>query len=334
MELVKNHPLHDSYPSVVNLNNPTTLIVYTSEFPEFLDCLWAIEEKFHGFNLQVTYLPGESIKFMPDYVGSREIQITSDVKFYGVLALIEKYHAEFVKLREICNITGNKLTPYMEIIGCKVSHGIVYDIPIGEYRIRFIGMKINDVFLCPEDFYNFMVTCGIPDSMYVRPIAIVKGIQAVVDFDPIFNSTAAIAGDGSDMDRSYAEGIVAKPLQKHYINKGGKNIMIKKKHPRFEEFAEEKKVRIIKPEVDELRTIFKGFLNKNRISSVFSKIGPIASKLQMAQYIRMITDDARIDFFEQYTDEMNSLSPEDQKSVFNVGNFLSIQLLTIIESAA
>lgn len=334
MELVRNHPLHDSYNSVANLNNPVQLDIFCNEFPELLEDIWVLEEKFHGFNFQVTYSPGFGQSYEPNYAGSREIQVTRDTEFYGAWAVIDRHQNVFQKVRDASNIMCKKITLYMEIFGGKVSHGVDYGVSAGNYKIRFFGAKVDEIPLSPKDFYDLMSILGIPSNMYTFPIAFVYGAKAAAEYNPVFHSFEAGPGDGSDRDRSFAEGFVAKPFHKHYVNKGGKTVMFKMKNPLFEEYAEEKIIRILSDDVLNYREIFKCFLNAPRINSAFSKIGHITSKKDMAKYIKYITDDARKDFFEQYGEEFSSLSTEDQKSALNVGSHLASQLLVCIETAA
>lgn len=330
------HPLHDSYPSVVNLNNPDQIKIFIAEFPELLECDWVLQEKYHGFNFQVTYLPNVCANscYEPDYAGSREIQVNRETEFYGAWAAIDAHKDDFAKLRHAANFSLQKITVYMEIFGGKVSHGIKYDIKQGTYRLKFLDVKVDGKMLSPAAFYQFIDMFNIDSSLAAKPLAIVKGIHAAVEYNPIFHSNAAISGDGSENDRSFAEGFVAKPFNKHFKNKGGKNILIKKKNPRFEEFALEKIVRVINPEVTALREIFKGFLNENRIESAFSKLGPITGKQQIDMYLKHIMGDARLDFEAQYAEELCSLLGDDKKSVFNVGSFLALQLLERIQNIA
>jgi len=334
MELVKEHALHSRYHSVANLNNPVQLDIFCNEFPELLEDVWVLEEKFHGFNFQVTYLPGFGQSYEPDYAGSRDIQVTRNTEFYGAWAAIDRNKEVFQLLRDSCNIMCQKITIYMEMFGGKASHGIDYGVVNGEYKIRFFGAKIDDKALSPKDFYDLMSLLGVPGNMYTFPIAFVIGAKAAAEYNPVFHSFEAGPGDGSGRDRSFAEGFVAKPFHKHYVNKGGKTVMFKMKNPLFEEYAEEKIVRVIPDEVLHYREVFKCFLNAPRINSAFSKIGYITSKTEIAKYIRYITDDARKDFLDQYGEEFNKLSTEDQRSALNVGNHLSLQLLACIETAA
>lgn len=335
---MSKHELHDSYPSVVNLHNPDQLKIFCDEFPELSTCDWAIEEKFHGFNFQVTYLPESVLGYEPDYAGSREIQITRGMKFYGAWSTIDDEKLYFQKVRDYSRQKGIRLTMYMEIYGGKISQGIDYNFEQGKRRLRFIGTKINDSLLPPKDFYDLMYEIGIPIGLYSFPMAIVTGVEAILAYNPVFRSIDAISGDYSktpEFDRTFAEGFVAKPFHKHYINKGEKNILIKIKNPVFEEFKKTRvrTPRIIAPEINELRDSFKEFLNMNRIQSAFSKIGPITSKEQIMTYLKFIMNDAKEDFEEQYDAEyLKEFSAEDMKSIYNVGNFLSKQLINIIDS--
>lgn len=332
--LVRDHHLHDSYNSVANLNNPAQLEIFCNEFPELLEDIWVLEEKFHGFNFQVTYSPGFGQSYEPDYAGSREIQVTRDTEFYGAWAVIDRHKAVFTLLRDAANIMCQKLTIYMEMFGGKVSHGVNYGVIGGEYKVRFFGAKLDDQPLSPKDFYDLMSILGIPTNMYSFPIAFVNGAKAAAAHSPVFHSFESGAGDGSDQDRTFAEGFVAKPFHKHYVNKGGKTVMFKVKNPRFEEYASEKIVRVISPEIIELRESYKTYLNDNRIQSAFSKIGPITSKQQIVTYLKHINADAQKDFWEAYGDEMSELDTGDIRSVFNAGSHLANQLLQYIENAA
>jgi Rnl2 family RNA ligase len=336
-EVLKNHPLHDKFPSVVNLNNPNQLEIFVNEFPELLDCMWVIEEKYHGFNFQMTWLPRQDdpiAHYEPEYAGSREMQVTRDTSFYGAWAAIDRHAEEFAKVQRTADQLGSKITLYAEFFGGKVSKGVSYNIEPGKYKIRIIGLKVNNDMYAPSDRYAFLGMVGLPVSMYATPIAIVQGINAAAAYSAIFHAMDAEPGDGSDDDRSFAEGFVAKPYTKHFVNKGGKTIMIKKKNPRFEEIVKEKTVREVNPVVEEMREVFRGYLNDNRINSALSKLGPITSKSQIGKYSKFIVEDAKADFMIDHAEAFTKVSPDTQRFVFNVGSELANTLIEMIEESA
>lgn len=336
-EVLNNHPLHDKFPSIVNLNNPNQIQIFVNEFPELATCPWVIEEKYHGFNFQMTWLPKEDssiASYEPEYAGSREMQVTRETSFYGAWAAIDRHAKEFAKVQRAADQLNSKITLYAEFFGGKVSRGVAYNIEPGKYKIRIFGLKVNDVMYSPCDFYAFLGTIGLPTSMYATPLAIVDGIQAAADYNAVFHTVDAVEGDGSENDRSFAEGFVAKPYNKHIVNKGGKTVMIKKKHPRFEEVIKERVVREINPVVEEMREVFRGYVNENRIKSALSKLGPITSKAQIGKYNKFIIEDARVDFMADHAEAFKQIPSDTQRFVFNIGSDIVTALIDMIEESA
>lgn len=336
-EVLKDHPLHDKFPSVVNLNNPKQLEIFVNEFPELATCPWVIEEKYNGFNFQMTWLPKDDISiasYEPEYAGSREMQVTRETSFYGAWAAIDRHAEEFAKVQRTADQLNSKITLYAEFFGGKVSKGVAYNIKPGKYKIRVIGLKVNDVMYSPADRYAFLGIIGLPTNMYATPLAIVNGIQAAADHNAVFHAMDAVEGDGSEADRSFAEGFVAKPYNKHIVNKGGKTVMIKKKHPRFEEVVTEKTVREVNPVVKEMREVFRGYINENRINSALSKLGPITSKSQIGKYSKYIVEDAKADFMTDHTEAFAQVPSDTQRFVFNIGGDIANALISLIEEPA
>lgn len=338
LEVVKDHPLHDRFPSIANLNNAKQLEVFINEFPELTDCMWVIEEKYHGFNFQMTWLPKEDspiASYEPAYAGSREMQVTRNTKFYGAWVVIDRHAEEFAKVQRVADELESKITLYAEIYGGKISKGVAYNLDRpGEYKIRVIGLKVNDKMYAPNDRYAFLGLVGLPTSMYATPIAIVQGIEAAAKFNPVFYSMDATPGDGGEDDRAFAEGFVAKPYSVHIVNNGGKTIMLKSKNPRFEEVASEKTVREVNPVVEEVREVFYAYINDNRINSALSKLGPITSMKQIGEYRKYIIDDAKVDFLEAHADLMEKVPEDLRRYVYNVSKDFTNKLIAMVQESA
>jgi len=310
---------HDSFPSIVRIDNKNQLQIFKNEFPQLIDIEFAIEEKMHGANIQATVQNGE-IEFF-----SREMVLTPDTPFFSLWQTIEqpeeKQLFDFLKQYSIDN--NVKLTTYFELFGGKLSKGIKYFNQSNQSAMRIIGFKVNDVMQSPKQYRKFFCDNGF-ENMLVKLLAIVKGIDEAVKFNPVFITTF------NPMGNNFAEGVVVKPFDNWLINNGGKNIVLKIKHSKFEEKIKEKVIIEIDENLIQLNSVFKTYLNENRINSAFSKIGTINNKAQMKEYISFIMDDAKKDFEIDYENELKLLEKKDLQIVYNIGGHLANQLLKFI----
>ena len=157
------------------------------------------------------------------------------------------------------------------------------------------------------------------EHMLVPRVGDVNCLYDALMFD--VNRTTSLSD--TEVEGNFAEGVVIRPYIKDYVSRGGSTFILKKKHPKFAEKNAEKKPKVIREDLAKLNLEFRGYINKNRIESVFSKEGEIEDIKQIGKYIKLALADAREDFVKDYEDEIAELDKGELKKVFNVGGVIA-----------
>lgn len=137
------------------------------------------------------------------------------------------------------------------------------------------------------------------------------------------------------LEENYAEGIVLKPVNAHFIKQC--RVIIKKKSQAFTEktcltkeelFAKKLKkqksllekhgkIDAASESCKELKILMKGYVNVNRLKGLLSKLGPVDLK-GLAKLIGLIAKDALHDFEIDHGEPFGKLKDEEKKQVTRV----------------
>lgn len=273
-----------------------------TQHPELDSVDWVLQEKFDGANIQIFFEPGEEPK-----IGKRSGFVTPEDNFFNV-------HEVFERQRELIENFVNTCVPqsdvenvrlYGELIGPGVQNRINYG---DEKKIVIFDVMIGDDFMDPE-FLEDVRKEKVAGRDLVVPAQEVK-IRTLEDF----NNMEIAEG---------VEGYVLKPKNVVLDKGSGDPIMFKIKNEKFLEKENKnpkpKKQGTMSEEAEELRTQFLNLVNDNRLKSVFSKHGEIDSSEQLGDYIKLVMEDAKEDFFQEYGDQFKNLDKKEQGKVMNIG---------------
>ena len=277
---------------------------------------WDIETGTHNFfaNGILVHNSNISVYFQPHtpmLYGKRTSWLMHTEKFYDIHNTIKEYQDLWNIIQNIADKEGKTIRLFGEYFGGNIQKGVDYG---REKRIMFFNGYVNDKLLTPSEFRN--LNWGLP---YVPLLDIVGDFKTAIEYNTELDSR--VLGEANNE----MEGVVIMPFDKIYRSPVGELFHIKKKNKKFKEVAGELKRRKQKlqkegnPLVRKLNDEFRKYINENRLQSVFSKHGEIESIKDMGKYIRLLLEDAQIDFEKDKVDEIAELEPKDLKKVYNVG---------------
>jgi len=152
-----------------------------------------------------------------------------------------------------------------------------------------------------------------------------KGLESALAFDTKFNSWVLGKPD------NLCEGVVIQPRDKVYYDRHGESpFILKKKNAEFKEKEQAKKVRVVDTEVERLNAEFASYVTDNRLQAVFSKEGEIESPKQIGSYIKLVMEDAKVDFLKDFEGDVAATSKAQQKQIFNVSKTIAGMLKTYL----
>jgi Rnl2 family RNA ligase len=274
--------------------------------PELTTKQFVITEKIDGSNLQLVFTPHQEMQ-----VGKRTSFLQKDESFFDVWNTLKQYDHELKIIQNYVNKTGETIRLYGELFGPGIQKRINYG---DKKRVLFYDMYIGETLLAFAAMKAWFLVSKI-EYMLVPVLDIVDSLDKALSYNNEFNSKIL------NIDNNMAEGIVIKPYDEVIRLLEGSHFILKKKNENFKEKMEGNKSENSKVEYSEgtwkLAEEFKQYINENRLAGVFSKNGPITDPKQMGNYIRLLLEDAKNDFFKDH--EGLTLSKEEDKMIFNVG---------------
>ena len=125
-----------------------------------------------------------------------------------------------------------------------------------------------------------------------------------------------------------SEGVVIQPYSKVLRMYNGERLILKKKSKAFEDKEDKPKEHKAEPKekdiIYDLNKVFRTYITKNRVLDTFAKHGQIQEPKQIGEYINLVLDDAKADFFKDH--DVKSLVPDldkkREKDLFNVGSMI------------
>lgn len=291
------------YSSLENTYNSKFLHKFLIQNPDAEKEVWVAREKIDGANIQLVFTPNEPMR-----VGSRNQWVNEGDSFYDIWTVIDKYKAELLTIQEEADRTDLTFRVYGEIYGQGVQNRIDYG---PEKRICFFDVEtinyVKDVNLYTQNqFENFIEEL---DLVHMLPKS--YGTAYLQDLLVL------------DVEQDNIEGIVIKPYHSNFFL-GDSRVVFKKKSARFKDKEGNDKVRIPKPGEDKILFLnleFRKYITKNRVLDCFSKNGPIQDQKEMGKYIKLVLEDAKIDFLKDVdlASSIENYEPKMDKQIFNVG---------------
>lgn len=296
------------FSSIENSYNNKYVTKALSMWPELRDDIFIIEEKLDGANIQIYIEPDKEYR-----VGKRSSFLHKDASFNNIWETLIPHQQTIDKLQALSNETGDIYRLFGEIVGPAINKRINYG---PKNSIIFFDLKMNDIFLTPENFHYMMRNLG--ETSIVPILGIVQGLNLAlatnVDFD---SKVLNVPNNGS-------EGVVIKPYSLSYFLGEDGRFVIKKKSEKFREKEKVAHKETVPPsdEIASLMLEYKSYINENRMLSVFSKEGPIQDMKDFGKYIVLIQQDAKEDFLKD-KDISEQFSEKEVKLIFNVGGLIA-----------
>lgn len=294
------------FPKIENHYREKFISSLVDYYPELEKMQYIITEKRDGANICLAFRPHKDYESVSlDYkTASRNRILDQDEDFYGIFDVLPKYSEIIQYIQNLADSSKMYINAYFEFFGKGIQKRIYYgeDKYLELFDLRFFDDN-NDFFVSPDFIYNDEML-----SKYMVPVfGIVRGLENALNFNP----------EGFEIGKF--EGMVIKPYVDIYYNKNGKIFYIKKKSPAFSEKGnKEKKKETPKfsKEAEELHRTFGQYINKNRVFSIFSKYGEIEDPKQIGEYIKLVLEDAKEDFYKDNND-VSELDSKEVKHVFN-----------------
>ena len=286
---------YTKYPSMENSYNNRYISKMVEHCGDMSDVRFVIHEKIDGCNIKLQFSPDGTMG-----VGKRNSWLEPGEKFNDIWNTLDRY--EFIdRVKEYCIRNNETITLYGELYGEGIQNRVRY----GQKKIAIFEMWQDD-YLAPQYKLHFFT-----DYYFIpKPpkLAIVTGLGAALAYPETFDSKIL------NEENNTAEGIVIKPYDE-VLAYGHDIFMLKKKSSKFEERPiKTKRSSLVSSEFKRVKAMFNLYMNENRVVSVFSKEGPIQEPSQIGHYIKLVVEDAKIDFLKDHPDL--ELSKEDMSKIY------------------
>jgi len=280
--------------------------------PELEHCIFLIQEKLHGANIQLYFVDGVM------YVGKRSRLIEPGDKFFDIWNALDRIK-DFTDRVARFSKGAAPIILYGELFGKGIGKGVDYG-PV--QRIRFFDLKRGDEMQSPMALGAFFLNelkLEAPKELIVPALGTVAGIDAVRAYNQNFLTKI------NPVEGNWAEGFVAKPLEKVFASQEVV-FMIKKKNEKFDERTKAKKVVAPNSDVGKLHEVMKSLATENRIQLLFSKMGEIEKPDQIGQYLAAFVADCKEEMLQEHSELFDSLDKAQQKNVCKVGHLAVVML--------
>lgn len=300
------------YPSIENSYRQKHIDYWLEHYDGLKDADFIIQEKLHGANFQMEFIPGEEVKFY-----SRNQLITDN--FHGFAEILEDFEVVDLiqNIEAFAEKSGKTLNLFGELIGPGVGKGVYYG---DKKTFRYFDLYIDGELQTQLFTQNILM---LHDTLSAPILTTLDGEPVLYSLEDAlrFNVEGVDSGVTTKEDNTW-EGIVIKPWDKTFVSPEGSVFYLKKKSEKFEEKVKEKKVIVEDPTVKQFNNVFQTYINKNRVESAFSKMGEIQTPNQMGKYIQAILEDAKEDFLKDVALPAD-LTPAQRKQIFNVGSTIA-----------
>jgi len=298
------------YNSIENHYRQKYILNSLSQQPELENCKYSIREKVDGANVQFFFQKGKKME-----VGKRSSFLKEEDSFYDIWSVVARNDSILQRFQDFVDAGDFKLRVYGELFGPAIQNRVDYG-PIK--NILFFDIELDGQMVSQQKFEEIMKLLNLEDEM-VPLVGYADSLTEALNFSCDFDSKV-IAKENNP-----AEGIVIKPYEKEYTMGNGSRFLLKKKSEKFKEKESKGKAPKVEEnlpqEVVSLMLEFRGYVNKNRVLSVFSKHGEIESPKEIGKYIQLVMDDAKEDFLKD-NELPEGLEKKVEKKIFNVGGHI------------
>jgi Rnl2 family RNA ligase len=276
---------------------------------------WHVSEKIHGANISFLFSPNAPVKYFSRNQEIGGSDCDRPVSFYGSYELMEETRKRMGWIQNYVDNNGVTARTYGELFGASVQKGVDYG---NVKRILFYDILINDKQQTVAWFEGFMKKMGIEDLM--GPVFGLFGTLAdALAFNTEIDSVLLPVEPRED--QRMIEGVVIKPYDKVLEDCNSSLFYIKKKNDKFKEAQSVKKAKTVTQyteEVNDWRDIFLSYLHTERLESVFSKEGRIASMKEIGKFIKLVGEDTRETFLKEEPDyPVEKLTKKERSYIMN-----------------
>ncbi|WP_457559376.1 RNA ligase family protein [Candidatus Harpocratesius sp.] len=243
---------------------------FIRKYPELKNEEFILTEKIDGTNVRLCFtIDGRLV------LGSRNQILDEGKDHFGLKEVIKQpeYQNLIAFLKEKVFEYKKEIMLVGELFGKGINNRIEY----GEKRINFFDIYVDDK-LQPQKVF-FEILQRFPE-LCVPILERIHGLQKAIDYPALFVSK---------ISNDFAEGLVIKPFSKIY-RRGGIIFYLKNKNPEFEERPSKSK------KTNRAPNPLLEYISQNRVIDMFSKIGVITSKQDIGKYVKLIREDALLDF--------------------------------------
>lgn len=299
------------YPSLINHTAEKDIQWWIDNYPDLHKEIFVIREKFDGANVQILLMPDGSMK-----IGRRTDWLLEGEKFYDVHSALPAVESLINYFKWFAASSQKPVRLYFELHGKAINKRVWYSDGLD---LTLLDVMHGDRWESQSAIEKHLSAVTLPDvylNIFKKTIiGLVTGITEALNASCDFTSLYAPKED------NLAEGVVIRPWTTDIINHRGEKFVIKKKAESFHENkAKFKQVEV--KELSEAAIAFKGYINENRLLSVFSKHGVIQKDNQIGDYIKLVMDDAREDFYKDFP-----AIDRDDRTVFKLGGNMIVPLL-------
>ena len=322
------------YNSIENTYREVFVNKIFSQYPSANHMKWAITEKIHGTNIQISYDGKDTL------IGGRTHVIESDEKYYNIQTIASQYFYNvqqlFITIKDTLNENIEKVIVFGELFG-------------GSYPCKEIERDNNatrvqkGVWYCPHnDIIFFDIHCVYKDGsgQYLPVITfedLMEKVRLPFQKSIVVNSLEeALKYPNDELSEVYKrynlpalednirEGVVIKPyLEDLWL--GQSRVILKNKNERFAEKTHEKKVNLdvtlnYSEQLKKALVEVEPYCTENRMRNVISHIGEVTLQ-DIGKVIGMTNKDV-LDDFNKETGLLNTIEKAEQKIVSKHVNFL------------
>lgn len=312
--------LFRKFPSIENHYQKGHINAWLKYHPELTDLQYVIQEKIHGSNLQLSFIPHSDTELGRMVIGTRNNVLPGDDSFFGVRACLENYKTELDILQAWADALGVIVRVYGEFFGGNIQKGVNYG---KDKRFLIFDMEQNGKWLSFVEMAGMLAGLGL-DHMIVPVLGVVNGLEEALAFDPNRQSTLF-----ETEERNIMEGVVIKLYDTVIVDGHGSPFVLKHKTQEFMDKKSAKRVPREKTEwreeVEEARETFLEYLNETRVQSVISKNGKV-TKEKFGDYIRLVMQDAKETFAREEGFNEADYTKEELRYITNAGKTVAQML--------
>jgi Rnl2 family RNA ligase len=295
------------YSSIENHYRQKYILNCLSQFPELQDCKYSIREKVDGANVQFLFKKGQKMR-----VGKRSSFLNDGDSFFNIWTAIEKNQECLNRFQEFADEGDYEIRVYGELYGPNINGRVDYG---PKQDLLFFDIELDGQMVSQRKFEEILNLLGLMEKA-VPLLGYANNLQDALAVPCDFDSKVL------GIENNASEGIVIKPYEKEYTMGNGSRFILKKKSEKFKEKESKGKAPKVEEnlpqEVVSLMLNFRGYVNKNRVLSVFSKHGEIQEPKEIGKYIQLVMDDAKEDFLKDHAIP-EGLEKKVEKKIFNVG---------------